>query len=252
MTRNRTTGCRTHACLRGWRRRSRTRRWCLVNRPWPGLRNNHARGGWLGCGGNRRSRQTRRTRRRRCGHGGNSHRRRCRSMRNCDWGLRWCRRHRTHGWRCHRGGNWRNGRRNGCSRFLGRRCNNRRTRNRSRRDGRSHRRGRRRRCSRRRLSRRRYHNRPRRNWRYCWARGKGRDRRSFLLLSNRLQHIARTRDVRQINLGPDFFFAAQGARGTRRRGLCFRRAADVGPHFFCFMLFQRTGMGLLLRHPDER
>jgi hypothetical protein len=57
--------------------------------------------------------------------------------------------------------------------------------------------------------------------------------------------------MRQINLGLDFFFAAQRARGPRRR-LRFGRAADVGPYFFRFMLLERTGMGLLLRHSDDR
>jgi hypothetical protein len=58
--------------------------------------------------------------------------------------------------------------------------------------------------------------------------------------------------VRQINLGLDFFFAAQRARGPRRRTLRFSRAADVDANLFRLVLFQRTGMGLLLRHPDER
>ena len=75
---------------------------------------------------------------------------------------------------------------------------------------------------------------------------------SFLLLRNRLQHISGPGDVRQIDLGLDFFFAAQWARRARRRRLRFGRAADVGPYFFSFMLLERTGMGLLLRHPDER
>jgi hypothetical protein len=44
--------------------------------------------------------------------------------------------------------------------------------------------------------------------------------------------------VRQIDLGLDFFFTAQRARGTRRRRLGFGRAANVGPHFFSFMLLE--------------
>jgi hypothetical protein len=71
-------------------------------------------------------------------------------------------------------------------------------------------------------------------------------------LRNGFEHIAGTGDVRQIDLGLDFFFAAQRARGAGRRGLRFGRAADVQPYFFRFMLLERTGMGLLLRHPDER
>jgi hypothetical protein len=58
--------------------------------------------------------------------------------------------------------------------------------------------------------------------------------------------------MRQIDLGLDFFFAAQYTRGPGRRCLRFGRAAEVEPHFFRFMLLERTGMGLLLRHPDER
>jgi hypothetical protein len=53
-----------------------------------------------------------------------------------------------------------------------------------------------------------------------------RRRRRFFLLRNRFQHISRPGDVRQINLGLDFFFAAQRARGPRRRELCFGRAAE--------------------------
>jgi len=69
-------------------------------------------------------------------------------------------------------------------------------------------------------------------------------------LRDGFQHIAGPGDVRQIDLGLDFFFAAQWARGPGRRRLRFGRAADVRPHFFRFMLFDRTGMRLLLRHPD--
>jgi hypothetical protein len=57
--------------------------------------------------------------------------------------------------------------------------------------------------------------------------------------------------MRQINLGFDFFFAAQRARRLGRRRLSFGRAADVQAHFFRFMLFERTGMRLLFRHPDD-
>jgi hypothetical protein len=58
--------------------------------------------------------------------------------------------------------------------------------------------------------------------------------------------------VRQVDLGLDFFFAAQKARGLGGRRRPFRPAAEVGPHFFRFVLLQRTGMGFLLRHTDER
>jgi hypothetical protein len=71
-------------------------------------------------------------------------------------------------------------------------------------------------------------------------------------LRDRAQHISRPRDVRQVDLGFDFFFAAQWTRGPRRRCLPFSRAADIGPHFFRFMVFDRTGVRLLLSHSDER
>jgi hypothetical protein len=71
-------------------------------------------------------------------------------------------------------------------------------------------------------------------------------------LGDGFQHISGPGDMRQIDLGLDFFFAAQRARRTGRRRLRFGRAADVGPHFFRFMLLERTGMSLLLRHPDDQ
>jgi len=58
--------------------------------------------------------------------------------------------------------------------------------------------------------------------------------------------------MRQINLSLDFFIAAQRAHGPGRRRLRLGRAAEVDPYFFRFMFLERTGMGLLLRHPDER
>jgi hypothetical protein len=74
----------------------------------------------------------------------------------------------------------------------------------------------------------------------------------FFLLRDCFQYISRPRDVRQINLGLDFFFAARGARSFARRGRRFGRAADVGAHLFCFVLLERTGMRLFLSHSDER
>jgi hypothetical protein len=60
----------------------------------------------------------------------------------------------------------------------------------------------------------------------------------FFLLGDGFQNIARAGDVRQVDLGLDFFFAAQKARGLggwRRR---VGPAAEVGPHFFRFVLLQ--------------
>ncbi len=85
-----------------------------------------------------------------------------------------------------------------------------------------------------------------------WTRHCGR-RRSFLLLRNCSQHIPRTGNVRQVNLGFDFFFAAQRARtGLASRRRTFRGGADVHTYFLGFVLFQRTGVRLLLGHPHQR
>ena len=227
----------------------RTRRRSFVHGARSGLRNNHARrwrlrrtrGDWR-CGGARlnwRSRRRGRGSNRRwcrcgwCGwrSGRSSRRRRWarRRRRSNRWGRDGCRnRGLFHGYGYHwRPWRWRGHRR--CSRRLrgnGRswlcgwwRSNNGLGHNRSKR--------RRRRTNR---------------WR----------RSGFLLLRDGLQHIAGPGDVRQINLGLDFFFAAQWASRASRRRLRFGRATDVDPHFFRFMLLQRTGMGLLLRHSDER
>jgi hypothetical protein len=91
-----------------------------------------------------------------------------------------------------------------------------------------------------------------RNWgRRCTRRYRRSNR--FLLLRNRPQHIPGTGDVRQINLGLDFFFAANRA-GTGLAGLrrTFRGRTDVHTYLLRFMLFQRTGVRLLLCHSDQR
>jgi hypothetical protein len=56
--------------------------------------------------------------------------------------------------------------------------------------------------------------------------------------------------MREINLGLDFFFAAQWARAARRGTLRFSRAADIRPHLLGFMVLDGTGVRLLLSHPD--
>jgi hypothetical protein len=89
-----------------------------------------------------------------------------------------------------------------------------------------------------------------RHWRCGWTR---RRCPSFFLLRNRSQHIPGTGNVRQINLCFDFFFAARPARtrlASRRRTFC--RGADVHTYFLRFVLFQRTGVRLLLGHPYQR
>jgi hypothetical protein len=72
-------------------------------------------------------------------------------------------------------------------------------------------------------------------------------------LRDRLEHISRTGDVRQINFGFDFFFAPVGARtGLASRRGAIRGGADVHTHLLRFMLFQRTGVRFLLGHANDR
>jgi hypothetical protein len=74
----------------------------------------------------------------------------------------------------------------------------------------------------------------------------------FLALRNGFQHVSRPGDVREVDLGLDFFFAAQGTRRFCRWRMRFRGTAQVHAHFFRFVVFERTGVRLLLRHPDDR
>jgi len=86
-----------------------------------------------------------------------------------------------------------------------------------------------------------------------WTRRCKRRRSSFLFLRDRSQHISWSGNMRQINFCLDFFFAATRARtrlASRRRPL--RRGADVHTYFLRFVLFQRTGVRLLLGHPYQR
>lgn len=219
--------------MRNW---SRTRRRCLVHRPRSGLRNDHARRRRLrrpnnrGCSGAR-------CRRRRLRRGGSRYGRRCRrGWRNC----------------CRGGRRWTRRRRNRCCRLWCRSrglLDGRRYDHGTRWSGRLDWRGRgwRSRCG----PRRRSHNcglrcdgrrcRPRRRRNHC-----------FLLLRDGFEHVSRTGDVRQIDLRLDFFFAAQRASGLGSLRRRFRCAADMRAHLLCFVVLERTGMGLLLRHSDER
>ncbi len=241
---NRTARRGTHSDRYARLRRSRSNdswRRCFIHWARAGLRHNHARSRRLRRTGHDRCSRTRR----RCWswRRGRSSNRRRGGRRRCNCGRRRrCRtrrsRHRRRGGRYRRCGD------------CGTLCwwsNNRWTRRRRRRNwSRGYGRCRRRRrwpCGRR------CDNRLRCYWRRYRTRGRC---NCFLLLRNGLQHVSGTGDVRQIDLGLNFFFAAQRARGAGRRGLCFGRAADMRPHFFRFMLLERTGMGLLLRHSDER
>jgi hypothetical protein len=247
LSRHRTPGRgshRTYPCRSAGRcnRRDGTRRRSFVDRTRSGLRNNHARRGNLQRTRRWRGRATR------------------------DWSLRphsWCSRRRRRRRELHRRSGWRSCRtywsrnrrkrwnyawsrsRSRLFRHLGdhfRSCSGRWRRNR--RCG-NHWRSGRGRWS---------HHRRRNRWlggnnRHC---GPNRSRGRFLLLRDGFQHISRPGDVRQIDLGLNFLFAAQRPRGTGGRGLRFGRAADMGPYLLRFMLLERTGMGLLLRHPDDR
>jgi hypothetical protein len=221
----------------------------LVNRTGPRLRNNHARSRHLGTrrGGRRSCRgRTLWRSRRRCTQGGRS--RNIDRWRGCNWtGRRWPRRHARsgRGWRLRRhnrgrgrrnrgyGGRNRSGRSNGCG---------------------SHNSG--------------------RNWRggwgrrSCWlgsyrsscgrfgllhrrggrSRRRSRCRRSsgLLFIKNGLQHVSRLGDMRQVNLGLDFVRASMRSTTRLRRAVPVPRAFEVRTNFFRFVLFERTGMRLLL------
>jgi hypothetical protein len=249
LTPNWTSWSRTRTRGRLSNRHTRSRRRSFVNRTRSGLRNDHARGWSWRCGLSRRCYWTRRRDWR------------CRSRDGRSRGRRRSRRHNCRRWNC---------------RHRTRRRYNRLSCNRSwlfdlRRRGRWLRRssghnrffccrwGGDRRCWR-------SHSRSRgchRSWRFCGNRrscGSGRRRHCcrslrrmldrFLLLRDRSQHIARTRNVRQINLGLDFLFAA--GRMGRFRGLRGRLppTAQVRPHFFGFVFFERAGVSLLLGDSD--
>jgi hypothetical protein len=238
---NRTSGhWARKACCRDCRLRCRrrwSRRGSFVHRTGSRLRHNHTwcrslrcRRNWRRC---RARRQRRSLWRRRCGCHWRYNRRRV-----CDDG-RWSR-YRTR--RC--GNRWRAGNRNGrpfCNR---RRYNHRPGSNRSSRRGGNWRRsgG---------PSRRRSHNRFRGD---DGGRGGTHRRRYYRLFTLRdgLEHISRTGNVRQIDLGPYFFFATRNTRAFCWRGVCFGSAAEVYADLLCFVLFERTGMRFLLGHSNER
>jgi hypothetical protein len=68
------------------------------------------------------------------------------------------------------------------------------------------------------------------------------------LLSDGTQHVSRPRDIREVDLGLDTVVGGSGARGRlRRTGRRVGAAAEMFPHQFRFVIFQRTGVGFLLR-----
>ncbi len=89
--------------------------------------------------------------------------------------------------------------------------------------------------------------RRRRNWRLdCWTRRGMLD--GFLLLRDGAQHISRPRNTREVDLGLDLVFAASGTRSFRRTRRRLGSAAEMFPHQFRFVIFQRTGVRFLLRN----
>ncbi len=90
----------------------------------------------------------------------------------------------------------------------------------------------------------------RRAW-HCNRRLEGR-RNRFFLLRNCLKNISRPGNVGKVNLGLDFFFAAGRSCRLRGRRLRLCSSTEVGPHLFRLVLFERTGVRLLLRHSDQR
>jgi hypothetical protein len=60
----------------------------------------------------------------------------------------------------------------------------------------------------------------------------------FLLLRDEAQDVSRSRNMREVDLGLDLFFAVSGTRRSlRRTRRCVGAAAEMLPHQFRFMLF---------------
>jgi hypothetical protein len=58
-----------------------------------------------------------------------------------------------------------------------------------------------------------------------------------LLLRDGAQHVSRSRNIRQVNLGLDPFVAVSGSRSLRRTRRRFRAAAEMFPHQVRFVIF---------------
>ncbi len=71
--------------------------------------------------------------------------------------------------------------------------------------------------------------------------------RDSFLLRDGAQHISRAGNMREVDLGLDLVFTASGTRSLGRTGRRLAAAAEMFPHQFRFMLFQRTGVRLFLR-----
>jgi hypothetical protein len=69
-----------------------------------------------------------------------------------------------------------------------------------------------------------------------------------LLLRDGAQHVSRPRNIRQVNLGLDSVVAMDGARSLPRTRRSLGAAAEMLPHQFRFVIFQRTGVRFFLRN----
>jgi hypothetical protein len=58
-----------------------------------------------------------------------------------------------------------------------------------------------------------------------------------LLLRDGAQHVSRSRNIREVDLGPDAFVAVGGTRRPRRTRRCFGTTAEMFPHQFRFVIF---------------
>ncbi len=243
---HRTSRSRTHGGSRGRAGRScsacrRSRpQGRLINRARPRLRNDHS---WRRCDrrrwctwGDRSRGHRRRLRSGRCGphvrcngRSGTSHRPRRRNRRSGGSRRRW-----SHGSRRLR----RRGRCRGCKR---------RPRARSWND--KFRRSGRRNCGR-------FRRRNSRGWRCGRDRGLGldgrrcrrcvRNRRSLLFADDGLKSVAGLGNMREVYLGLDFVAVRASGPGGPARTRCRTGGAEAGTHSIRFMVFERTGMALLL------
>jgi len=68
-----------------------------------------------------------------------------------------------------------------------------------------------------------------------------------LLLRDGAQHISRPGNMREVDLGLDFVFAASGTRSLCRTRRRFGAATEMFPHQIRLVVFQRTGVRFLLR-----
>jgi hypothetical protein len=71
-----------------------------------------------------------------------------------------------------------------------------------------------------------------------------------LLLAQKIQHIPGLGDVRKINFGLDLVRLGAARTGSLAAARRFTALAKVGPYLVRFVVFERTGMRLLLGDTD--